>query len=932
MKPFLALEASAGSGKTFALSVRFIATILNGANPNEIVALTFTKKAANEMKERIIKTFLALETHVAELAELSKMLKKSEEEILKMRDKQKAKFLESNLKIGTFDSFFASILRQFSLNLGLSSDFDISSNLKELQRAEFIAQISKNSTLLKALATSIETAQKSQNNFFETLEMFYENFSSLKCDENAKFPNPDGVKKALLNLREYAENNGGSKTAVDSFSEAEPIELIKRSFISKESLEYRTYSKIYTPKLDELFFELKNELKSYFDELEAYKINELGRFLEIYKRVKLELNQKLNTLTFSDINALVYELLCGKLDNQMLYFRLDGRINHLLIDEFQDTNVTQYEIMKPLIAEIVAGYGQNGLGSFFYVGDTKQSIYRFRGGKKELFDKLKSDFAQIENENLDTNYRSFKALVKFSNAVFKDKIANFIEQKASVKNDERIDGVQVLDECEYFKNEFNDHGFLRVVSSQDIVNEAVEQTKNLLANGVKEDDITILCWKNEDIDRLSLALESSGIKSLGEGATELIKSPYVGALLEYAKFCLFGDEIYKLNTEAILDVKAVRLKIDEAKPAFQSLKYLADKLGVSSGNSDVLRLYEMAQEFGNLANFIFNLERTQEKASSKSKNGVKIMTVHKSKGLQFEHVIVCDKIGGDKNDSSNFITEYDINSGWQIKHNVKKESFDDEFASLKERVKELEYAEDINKLYVAFTRAICSLVVVKKLQANGKNPSFFSAYESSGKSMEYLNLNDFSFGKILPSKSESANEKISHDHLEIVKISKQEVDESQRQSSKNLHAIYVGLALHYLLEMTAKFDENELEIAKISMQNRFSKFLTQNELDDVYKSALNLIKDEKFKEFTNSKFVFKEQPIRFQNSLRQIDLLCFKDDEICIIDYKTSKKNTEENIAQITQYKDAIEQFYQNFNVRAALFYAFKDKIEWIEI
>lgn len=932
MKPFLALEASAGSGKTFALSVRFIATILSGANPNEIVALTFTKKAANEMKERIIKTFLALETHFAELTELAKMLSKSEEEILKMRDKQKAKFLESNLKIGTFDSFFASILRQFSLNLGLSSDFDISSNLKELQRAEFIAQISKDNALLKALAASIANAQKSQNNFFETLEMFYENFSSLKRDENAKFPSSNRIKRALLNLREYAQMSGGSKTAVDSFSEAEPIELIKRSFISRESLEYRTYSKIYTPKLDELFFELKSELKSYFSELEAYKINELGRFLEIYKRVKLELNKKLNTLTFSDINALVYELLCGKLDNEMLYFRLDGRINHLLIDEFQDTNVTQYEIMKPLIAEIVAGYGQNGLGSFFYVGDTKQSIYRFRGGKKELFDKLKSDFAQIENENLDTNYRSFKALVKFSNAVFKDKISNFKEQKACVKDDDRIAHAAVLDSCEYFQSEAGDHGFLRVVSSDDIVNEAVEQTKNLLANGVKEDDITILCWKNEDIDRLGFTLESSGIKSVGEGATTLLKSPYVGAVIEYAKFCLFGDEIYKLNTEAILNIKVSKLSVDIAKPAFASLKYLASKLGVDGSNADMLRLYEVSQEYGNLANFIFNLEKIEAKASAKSKSGVKIMTVHKSKGLQFEHVIVCDKIGGDKNDSSNFITEYDINTSWQIKHNVKKESFDEEFARLKERARELEYAEDINKLYVAFTRAICSLVVVKKFEANGKNPSFFSAYESGGKDVEYLNLNDFSFGKILPSKSEKIIKDISHERLDIVKISRQDVDETQKQSGKNLHAIYFGLALHYLLEMTAKFDENELEIAKISMQNRFSKFLSQNELSDVYESGLNLIKDEKFKELTKDKTVLKEQPFRFLNTLGRIDLLCVNESEICIIDYKTSKKNIQENIAQVTQYKEAIRQFYPNLNMRAALFYALKDKTEHIEI
>ena len=102
----------------------------------------------------------------------------------------------------------------------------------------------------------------------------------------------------------------------------------------------------------------------------------------------ISLNKRLNSLAFSDVTRLVYELLRGgETDAQMLYFRLDGRINHLLIDEFQDTNVAQYEIMRPLIEEIVAGYGQNGLGSFFYVGDVK------------LLHKVEAPVSKIANNN-----------------------------------------------------------------------------------------------------------------------------------------------------------------------------------------------------------------------------------------------------------------------------------------------------------------------------------------------------------------------------------------------------------------------------------------------------------------------------------------------------------------------------------------------------
>jgi len=107
-----------------------------------------------------------------------------------------------------------------------------------------------------------------------------------------------------------------------------------------------------------------------------------------------------------------------------------------------------------------------------------------------------------------------------------------------------------------------------------------------------------------------------------------------------------------------------------------------------------------------LTEFIYNLGRFEVKASAKSGEGVKIMTVHKSKGLEFENVIVCDKMGAGRHDGSNFIAEYDADEGsWQVRHNVKKQCIDEEFAQLKEKTARLEREEDMNKLYVALTRA-----------------------------------------------------------------------------------------------------------------------------------------------------------------------------------------------------------------------------------
>ena len=136
---YLCLEASAGSGKTFALSVRYIALLLRGNHPNKILALTFTNKAASEMLQRITTTFCNLhkDEQKGELEALCELLEMDAKKVLAIRDEMMGKFLASELKISTFDSFFGTILRQFSLNLGLMPDFSSVEDNSELINNEF---------------------------------------------------------------------------------------------------------------------------------------------------------------------------------------------------------------------------------------------------------------------------------------------------------------------------------------------------------------------------------------------------------------------------------------------------------------------------------------------------------------------------------------------------------------------------------------------------------------------------------------------------------------------------------------------------------------------------------------------------------------------------------------------------------------------------
>ncbi|WP_158333354.1 RecB-like helicase [Campylobacter concisus] len=939
MKDFLALKASAGSGKTFALSVRYIALVLRGENINEIIALTFTKKAANEMKERIITTFLDLQNKKDELDKLCKELSLSQDEVIKRRDEKLDRFLQSELKIYTFDAFFSGILKKFSQNLGLSPDYSVQDSLQDLAWKKFVKEASKDQKLLSELALMMIISSQKEASFSQTLAKFYESFGGELKDSGASYPDDSKVRAAQKEINEHiALQNGASDTAKKTFKEQNLFELFKNKVFERESLDYRTFSKIYTSELDRLFNELKEAAKEYILEVERYRLSGFSKLLNVYKYSNLELNKEINALSFADINKLVFKLLVENFDKDVLYFRLDGRINHLLIDEFQDTNVIQYEIILPIINEIVSGYGQNGLGSFFYVGDTKQSIYKFRGGKKELFDKLGEDFKQIQIENLPSNYRSLKALVKFNNAIFEEIYHRYglsFEPQKPAKKDKELN-CKVSGECPYFEAKEDDYGYLRVLSDEDIAGAVVSQVKELIAAGVNASEITVLCWKNSDISLISEVLSVEGIKSVNEGTLELKRTPFVAAIIEYAKFCLFGEEIYEKNVKALVNTNPKRLKIKAEDSATKSLFYLAKNLYINMADVDILRLFELSSGYKNLSDFIFNLENFSSKISPKNADGIKIMTVHKSKGLEFAHVIVCDMMSKGRGDDSNFITEYNEKGEWIVKSRISgRENFDPEYAGVLEQIKELEKQENINKIYVAFTRATKSLIIIKQAAPSGNSPSFFSFYTRSDKSEanDYLDLKEFSFGKILPSKSDQKEVKKDEEMPEILKIERQEVEaREQKTSGKNLEAIYFGLAFHYLLEMSKKFDENSLLRAKNLMLNKFYKFLSLYRLEDAFKRAKMLINEPKFLECIIDKEIYKEQPFKVKNELKQMDLFCIGESEICVIDYKTTDKNIEENKKQVGEYKEALSKFYPKHSIIAVIFYALDGKISYIEV
>lgn len=914
---YLCLEASAGSGKTFALSVRYIALLLKGNHPRKILALTFTNKAANEMKHRITDTFCNLDSskYDGERNAICELLGISKEEVLELRDKFMADFLSSELKISTFDSFFATILRQFSLNLGLMPDFNSLNDNSIDVKNEFKRLLNSNSMMSKVAKYLYYTNSK-ENALFEKLALL----SQTKFDKfDAPWPSSENaIAMDRYNaLCDVALKFGSDKYYVANFNKNLSLnEIVEKAVVKGINKKY--FDKVRdNAEFNAARDEFISALKEYYLALEKYEISQISYFVDLYKKAIANVNRRENSLSFADITNWVNELLTNK-NNQnidMLYFRLDAKIRHILIDEFQDTDIKQYEILKPLIAESLSGIGQSGVGSFFYVGDIKQSIYRFRGGQSELFNKLQKDFSQIKSQSLDKNYRSDKKIVEYVNDKFENKYPHYIDQ---IPNSE-------------------DDGYVRVVKfdrEKDKYLEAIyNRIKELEDNRIEHKDMAILCWKNSDIYNIKDFLEKKGLEVSTQTTNNLIKSANVAAVVAFLKYSIFGDEIY-LNTQyEITKTKKAKLELKSDASVAQTLKFIAKYLGLEPCDVDLLKLYEISSRYSDIYDFAFNIDNDQTTSAKNSQKGITIMTVHKSKGLQFEHVIVLDYIGKENSQKDKFLMEYNLKTNsWDIRlaNKVFEYLGDKDYTQLQKKQKELDRKEVINKTYVALTRAKHSLIILAKDNPNGNNISYFTEYESNGKTVEYLNLDECESGIIKPNSDKKQESKPQITDLKpFEKIAPQEILTSDKpKESLNLDSIYFGKALHYYLESIDFADFNSLKIAQNCLYNKFGAFIDQDGLKDIKDRVDRLLNNPQFLEIIKDKRLYQEQDIGFNGALKRIDLLCVNNDEIEIIDYKSSLKNSDEHKEQVREYLDILSQIYPQKKLKASIVYILHDEIQ----
>ncbi len=900
-EPLLAYEASAGSGKTFNLVVRYLSLLFMGVAPEKIMALTFTNKAAGEMQERIVVTLKELENR-GELAVIAQTTGISEAELLKRRSKVYETFLRSESKIMTIDKLFAKILRKFSLHAGLLPTFSTFESQHEIKlMIRFLNEVAVAGADASLVELSL-ISSKRLSDIFTLLHTLYQKEPELRAVSFDKPPQMDfeaQVQGALEGLKSCFNLETLSPSGTKALH-VESIEaLSKATWMKKESLsEYNYFKKQYTPAMDGFLDTLKTLLRHYMRHKEAAFFFELFELLRLYQKARLDLAKNENELSFDDISALVYYLLKERIDSEFLYFRLDSKIEHLLLDEFQDTSVLQFDILRPIVEEICAGEGVGSAGSFFFVGDVKQSIYRFRGGTSALFHSVAKHF-DVTLEPLVTNYRSLEAVVTFVNDLFKTRIAGYLPQKV------KAGGAG---------------GYVEVIEDEAVLERCVAEVTLLLDAGAQSDDIAILCATNADGSAIETLLKEAGIEVVTETTSKLIHQRSVKALIEYLKYCYFGERIYCENFFALSGLHVSELPRPDMRhfEMLRAVQSIIERHELFNGDMNVLRFMELLSGFRDVEQLVFDYERIDASAVRSELHGVKVLTVHKSKGLEFEHVIVLDRLGRKNHDTAPLIFEYE---GVALQNLYLRQSerkhFDADYAKALEKAETASREDELNALYVAFTRAEQNLFIIKKPKD--------SRFDLLALDVQTRGTLDIARKKMTPPTPDIALE------YEPLSLGRQEeVLKKEDEIETDHHAITFGLALHYTLEMMADFTMSALENALHVTHNRYGGVLDEAAFSSIQKRIGMALQDTQFQALVSGK-IYKEQPITFGGELRYIDLLVRHEDKWIVIDYKSSMSHHDLHVKQVGFYKKALESITGEC-VEGWLCYLLSDEIRLIDM
>ena len=988
MQKLLVYRSSAGSGKTYTLVKTYLSLLFkikSNFGFKQILAITFTNKAAEEMKKRVLtaldeissegkKNKLAIEISNENNFDIAQVVERSKEITQKILHNYK------DFNLMTIDKFTNKVIRSFSKELGISNNYNIILEENEFLEdviSKYIDEISKNKNQLEILEKMIEESiELGVNN---NIERQLNKLKRIIFKSNSQFINPMNVEE-IANLRSFVNQGlnisekklkdacqlgqeilidyqipdtwlpyGRVKTifnSMDKFSNLSYKDIEKwNSWLEKDQWFKKSLSKSELTTVNIIYDSIVTQIKTIVKETSyRLKLIEVHKFLvpfsmvqTLIERINVEKSTQ-NSILISDFNDLVSDIIKNE-PAGFIFEKIGSKYQYILIDEFQDTSTLQWNNLIPLVHESLSVGGQN-----LVVGDAKQAIYRWRNGNvgqfidlPKIHDKsLKNNYeflfdnSFVEKE-LDNNWRSAVNIVEFNNWFFTQVVKELdipSIQKAytNLKQDCQRDfkGLVSIDISE--KSEFDLDLFLK------------SNILNAIDSGYSFKDISILVRSKKDalkiinsllVNKVIVNGESLDIPFVSEDSLFLNTSLAYKILVSAFNYFEFREkrellilnhflENYFSKEYSTLEVVMTNIKTFDFEYYsnffdFEKLSFVLNILHLNPNDPFVDFFMNLSNNLILKENFsmVQLLDYFEQKASKLSvesapKNAIQILTVHKSKGLEFPVVIVPYTNWGSK-------SNVDIPYTWVENVNLEDRNIDLYIGEMSNRslshldkklVYEIEEKEvlldTLNLYYVAFTRAIDQLYV---------------SFENSEKKANLPNLLAITIKDHLSYNKENnqllisnQKEKVSELDSQVESVSKpfNLIFDNDNNYYNNIHG-YLNFSSG---ENFGTFFHNVISKVYSNFSDGFDyldSLSTQPNLDKSYidrtKTILNELQKNKSLSFIydSNQIIYNEREFRSSdNEILRLDRLIIKDNHAIIIDYKTSKG--ENDINQVSNY------------------------------
>ncbi|UAB76513.1 exodeoxyribonuclease V subunit beta [Mesoflavibacter sp. SCSIO 43206] len=1003
--PFKVFNASAGSGKTFNLVKSYLKLLFKTENIfgfRNILAMTFTNKAVGEMKERILKKLkdfseeTVLDGNDAMFNALCLELNLQPEYVNK-----KAKTLLSTIMhnyaafdISTIDGFNHRLIRTFAYDLKLPINFEVELDTEALLNEAVDSLIAKAGTdkkLTKILIDfAIEKADDDKSwdisndlnkiakkltneNDIPHLKEALKNktlddFESLKTSliKQIKSTENQIIDNAKSILTTF-ENNGLTKADFSRgtlFNHFEKASLLQTNGLYNNQLESNIEeNKVYTTKLDankkDIIDSLLPEIGLTYKTIKA-AVSNLNFLKAIYKNVTPlsvlnAINSELQLIKDNENKLLISEfntLISNQLKDQptpFIYERIGEKFRHYFIDEFQDTSEMQWNNLIPLIENSLTAENLKGeKGSAMIVGDAKQAIYRWRGGKAEQFIDLTEDKNPFPVDKklieLEENYRSHKNIVTFNNSFFQY-ISN-----TSFRNEHYANLYKKANQNPTIKEEgYVSFQFLDLKESEDdketlYAKETYNTLKKCLDNGYDLKDICVLVRKKKEGIAVANYLSENDIKIMSS-ETMLIDNSESVQLINNILRLLVNPNNFEVRIN-VLHYLASIFNVEDKHTFFnQNLKLNIDtffgsfkQFGIDFNTTEIaqLSLYDSVEDIARQFNLLQNsdafvqfyldlvLEFSQKNitgisgfldyydnkkdslsiVSPNNQNAVQIMTIHKSKGLEFPVVIFpfADlDIYREIDPQEWFPIDKTLFNGFSktlINFNSDVENFGEIGQNIYNKHKAEQELDNINLLYVALTRPIEQLHVISKTDNNLNELNSYSKLFQSYLQTEQLwsdNQNFYEFGnskrEIIPAEKSLETSSTKN----IISVNKKEhnikiiTKSGYLWDTNQQHAIEKGNIIHDIMSKIYTKDDIDFAI-NLALDNGL---INDDQVESITKNINDIVNQKYLKEFFTDQYtIYNERDILTSTGqMIRPDRLAIKDNQATIIDYKTGLPN-----------------------------------------